>query len=370
MARISVVVPFYKSERYLGACIASLEAQTFPDLELLLVNDGSPDGSRAIAEAAARRDERIVLLDKANGGPSSARNAGIRAATGELVCFLDADDTFEPHACATIAAAFDSGSFDIVVFGGTCLPRERADRRIVDALSPAAAEYARFHPNLLFHDRTHPYIRFAMRRTFLQEAGILFDEELRVGEEEALVFNAFPAAAGVKVIPDKLYNYVQFHEGSQMHSATATAARQCETDQGVAEHVFRDCRRNGLMARYPEELVWWSVRFTAYSVLRQEPAVRGPLVVRLRAMWLGNCTDDELARACENRYLRPLVEAVLAAGSDGALAADEAALARALRAWRLAEYGALDAVKTALERAGALLRRAGRGRLRARLARK
>ena len=350
MARISVIVPLYNVERYIGACLDSLLAQTFSDFEVVCVNDGSPDRTRERAERYAAWDGRISIIDKENGGPSSARNVGIRKATGEIVCFLDADDTFVPEALERIADAFDSGACDVVVFGGNCLPEKGADRRIVDALSPQAAHYPSFDPALLFSDRTHPYIRFAVKRSLMVEHDILFDEELRVGEEEALVFNLFPAAHGVRVIPDKLYNYYQSHAGSQMDTATKTAARQCTIDQGVAEHVFRDCRRNGMMAAYPVELIWWSVRFSAYSVLRQEPTVRNPLVMRVRSMWLDYCTDDELAACANVPSLKRLVEIVLDAEDDGAVTVDERELASALRAWRLAEYGLFDAVVTAAER--------------------
>ena len=350
MARISVIVPLYNAERYIGACLDSLLAQTYADFEVVCVNDGSPDRTRERAARYAAWDGRIRIVDKENGGPSSARNVGIRESVGEIVCFLDADDTYAPTALERIAQAFDSGTWDVVVFGGRCLPEKDADRRIVDALSPRAAEYPTFDPALLFSDRTHPYIRFAVRRSFMVERDIFFDEELRVGEEEALVFNLFPAAHGVRVIPDKLYNYYQSHVGSQMDTATQTAARQCTIDQGVAEHVFRDCQRNGLMAAYPVELLWWSVRFSAYSVLRQEPEVRNPLVVRVRAMWLGCCTDDELASCAQTPTLRRIVEIVLDADVSGAVAVDERELASALRAWRLAEYGLFDALVTAAER--------------------
>lgn len=350
MPHLSVIVPLYNAEQYLANCLDSLLAQSFTDIEVICVNDGSSDKSGEIAAKYAAADGRFTLIDKPNGGPSSARNVGIREAHGTYVCFLDADDTYTPNACGRIASAFDSGLYDIVVFGGNCLPADRADRRIVDALSPRAADYPRFDPALLFSDRTHPYIRFAIRREFLLEGGFFFDEELRVGEEEALVFNIFPAANGVKVIPDKLYNYHQFHDGSQMSDATRTVERQCTIDQGVAEHVFRDCRANGLVASYPVELVWWSVRFSVYSILRQEPEIRDPLVIRVRNMWLSYCTDEELLATASVPSLQRIVEIVLDAAPDGSLTTEERTVAKALRTWRLAEYGIIDALITAAER--------------------
>lgn len=97
--KISVVVPIYKVESaWPGAWTPCLH-QDVPDWEGVLVNDGSPDGSRDIAAAYCEKDARFTLVDKENGGLSSARNAGIAASTAPIVAFLDSDDRFTPDAC-------------------------------------------------------------------------------------------------------------------------------------------------------------------------------------------------------------------------------------------------------------------------------
>ena len=90
--KISVIIPVYNVEKYLAECLDSVIAQTFQNIEILCVNDGTKDGSRDILAAYAEKDSRIVIFDKANGGLSSARNAGLAAATGKYVLFLDSDD--------------------------------------------------------------------------------------------------------------------------------------------------------------------------------------------------------------------------------------------------------------------------------------
>ncbi len=92
MDLISVIVPVYNVKQYLGKCIESLLMQTYTNFELILVNDGSTDGSDAICEAYKRKDDRIYVINKANGGLSSARNAGIDICKGKYVCFVDSDD--------------------------------------------------------------------------------------------------------------------------------------------------------------------------------------------------------------------------------------------------------------------------------------
>lgn len=90
--RISVIVPVYNVEKYLHKCVDSILAQTFTAFELILVDDGSSDGSGAICDEYAQKDNRVSVIHKSNGGVSSARNAGIDAAKGKWICFVDSDD--------------------------------------------------------------------------------------------------------------------------------------------------------------------------------------------------------------------------------------------------------------------------------------
>lgn len=94
---ISVIVPVYKVEKYLNACIDSILNQTFADFELLLVDDGSPDGCPALCDAAAAKDSRVRAIHKPNGGVGSARNAGLDRAQGNWIFFLDSDDLAAPE---------------------------------------------------------------------------------------------------------------------------------------------------------------------------------------------------------------------------------------------------------------------------------
>lgn len=94
---ISVIVPVYKVEKYLDQCIRSIAEQSYRNLEIILVDDGSPDGCGAICDAWAEKDNRIRVIHKENGGAGLARNVGLEAASGELIGFIDSDDYIEPH---------------------------------------------------------------------------------------------------------------------------------------------------------------------------------------------------------------------------------------------------------------------------------
>lgn len=96
MKKVSVIVPVYKVEPYLNRCIESIVCQTYMNLEIILVDDGSPDECPAMCDAWAEKDARIIVLHKKNGGLSDARNAGLNIATGEYISFVDSDDTVKP----------------------------------------------------------------------------------------------------------------------------------------------------------------------------------------------------------------------------------------------------------------------------------
>ncbi len=97
MPQISIIVPIYKVENYLHRCVDSILAQTFTDFELILVDDGSPDNCGKICDDYAKKDNRIKVIHKENGGLSSARNAGIDIAKGDYLSFVDSDDWIHPQ---------------------------------------------------------------------------------------------------------------------------------------------------------------------------------------------------------------------------------------------------------------------------------
>ena len=103
MEKISVIVPVYNAEKWLRDALASLQAQTYTDFEAILVDDGSTDGSTEICRGVCERDGRFRLLMQENAGVSAARNAGIDAACGEWIAFMDADDVMPPDSLDVMA---------------------------------------------------------------------------------------------------------------------------------------------------------------------------------------------------------------------------------------------------------------------------
>ena len=114
-AKISVIVPIYNAEKYLEETIASLLNQTLKEIEIILVNDGSTDNSLKICKKMEKMDERIVVINKANGGLADSRNTGMKIAKGKYIMFLDADDLFETDTCEWMYNKIEEKQADYVI---------------------------------------------------------------------------------------------------------------------------------------------------------------------------------------------------------------------------------------------------------------
>ena len=117
---LSIIIPAYNCENHIGHMVQSIQANSFPDWELIIVNDKSTDRTKAVVADLAKSDRRITLVNqRQNGGASVARNTGIGKARGQYVMFLDADDELKPHALATFIKAIEQPQVDLAVSGFT-----------------------------------------------------------------------------------------------------------------------------------------------------------------------------------------------------------------------------------------------------------
>ena len=135
---ISVVIPVYKVEKFIRNCVDSVIAQTYKDLEIILVDDVSPDGCPAICDEYAAADKRIKTVHKENGGLSSARNAGLDVATGEYVFFVDSDDYISENAIERLYEALIKEKADIAICDWVAV--DENGNKVVKKISPLKNE--------------------------------------------------------------------------------------------------------------------------------------------------------------------------------------------------------------------------------------
>ena len=213
MPRVSVVVPIYRVEAYLAACLASLRDQSFRDLEVVMVDDGSPDGSAAIAAGVAEADDRFRLVRQENAGLGAARNAGVAQASGELLMFVDSDDRLPPDALERLVASLDRTGSDFAT--GNI---HRFDSR---GQWPAAFLKRTFsRPRRRTHVTRFRWLlsdRMAQnklwRRAFWDAHGLAFPVGC-VHEDIPVVVPAHFMASAVDVLPQPVYLYREREDGT------------------------------------------------------------------------------------------------------------------------------------------------------------
>ena len=121
MPKVSVIIPVYNVEKYLGECLDSVLRQTLEDIEIICVDDGSTDGSAKMLAEYAAKDPRIRIITQANAGLSAARNVGMDAATGKYIYFLDSDDYIKDDAMEKCFSICERDGLDQLVFNSECL---------------------------------------------------------------------------------------------------------------------------------------------------------------------------------------------------------------------------------------------------------
>ena len=248
MPRVSVVVPIYNVERYLEECLDSLEAQTFEDLEVVMVNDGSTDRSPAIAERYAARDSRFRLVSQPNGGLSAARNTGFEAARGEFLAFVDSDDVVSPRAYELLVGALDktgsdfaTGEFHRLMPHGTS-PWTFAREAFRE--TRMATHVTKFRP--LLADRTA--WNKLWRRSFWDSQGYRFPEGM-IFEDTPVVVPAHFAARSVDVVAEPVY-YWRVRGGTDLSITQRRLERKALADrltaiEKVVDHLDSQGERKG-----------------------------------------------------------------------------------------------------------------------------
>ena len=219
--RLSVIVPFYNVEKYLAECLDSILAQDFRDIEVLLVDDGSPDGSRRIAERYVARDQRVRLLTRPNGGLGAARNTGVRAARGSYLTFVVSDDRLPAGALRVLMAQASRSGSEIVM---GAVERFDSRRRWRPTWLPAVHTHPRTAVTL---DEFLPLLRNlytwnkVFRRDFWERQGLWFREGVAY-EDQPIITQLFARATSIDVIPDVVYEYRARDDKSSISQQTAS----------------------------------------------------------------------------------------------------------------------------------------------------
>lgn len=214
MPVISVIVPVYNVEKVLYHCIDSILNQLFSDFELILVDDGSTDNSGKICDEYSEKDNRILVIHKPNGGVSSARNAGIEAAQGEYICFVDSDDYLESNYLKElIETKRKHADYDNIWCGfQTVEDYFGKNKKIVIAENDVGISCYTLENIMILHEKwldASPCNKL-FNKKIIQQYAIKFPENLSLGEDLLFNFEYLDRTQGtILVINQPLYNYIR-----------------------------------------------------------------------------------------------------------------------------------------------------------------
>lgn len=209
---ISLIVPIYNKEHTIEKCINSLLSQTYSNIEILLINDGSTDSSGTVCDKYKETDMRIKVFHKTNGGVSSARNLGLKHAKGEYIQFVDCDDYIEKNMCEVLITNILTTSSDIVICGykllsDKCVKEISYQKNVINFES----EFPKYFADLYIKGFINPPWNKLYKK---ENIGHEFIDNLSLGED--LIFNLeyLQGIDKISIISEGLYNYVLESEDS------------------------------------------------------------------------------------------------------------------------------------------------------------
>lgn len=228
--KISVIVPVYKVELYLRECVDSIIGQTYRNLEIVLIDDGSPDNCGAICDEYAEQDNRVRVIHQSNCGLSAARNIGLETATGDYIGFVDSDDWVEPELFQLLAEEIDASGVDIAICGRI---EEYPDKRILRACPrPSVMQREEALKALLENNVIQ---NFVWDKLYRRE---LFDElrfpEGKSYEDMAIMHKLFLRSQKVACITETLYHYRQ--RGDSIVGDVSLKNRLCHYEAAIKRY--------------------------------------------------------------------------------------------------------------------------------------
>lgn len=257
---VSIVVPVYNTAKYLDRCLESITSQTYRILEILLIDDGSDDGSGRLCDLWEKTDERIRVFHKRNAGAGLARNTGIEAARGEYICFFDSDDCVAPDAIAKAIRQAQADRSDVVIFGYYLVRRNRAPVPVIPR--PGRLLYSGSEvQELLLPDLLGPDVKQGkfpslptgawatlFSRALIQRSGWRFASEREILSEDIYFqFCLYRDVRRASILPEPLYYYFE-SPGSLSHSGRMERLEKINLFYSI-------CCRTGCRLGYSEQVL-------------------------------------------------------------------------------------------------------------------
>jgi len=265
--KISIIIPVYNVEKYLRQCLDSVVNQTMRDIQIICVNDGSPDGSRAILQEYANRDSRIEIIDKPNGGLSSARNAAYPSIKGKYTLFVDSDDWIELDLCEKTYRKAETTGAQMTAFAF------QRGRRTVLLLSPADKTTVKEKLPIL----DSPSVCNKLWRTdFLLNNKLYFPEGL-ICEDFFVTWLAITLADRISIVLEQLYHY-RFRHGS----ISQTGGERLMDIVSIFDKIRTYLFESGYYTDYQDEFISQKLRVFHEHYVHLPTSLKPKFAIRIR----------------------------------------------------------------------------------------
>ena len=246
---VSVIVPAYNVEKYIRTCISSLTEQTYKDIEILVVNDGSSDNTLDVINECAAGDVRVKVISKENGGVSSARNKALSLATGAYIAFLDADDEMEPAAIETMVKALEESGADFV----NCqYSRWDEEKNRLEDFNFLTGEFHFKTEDEKVSFITQKFLDYLVgfevwnklfKTEIIKKYGLEFSEKCKIGEDLAFNLKYLMHADKLRCIEDRCVKYT-IREGSAMGEHT-DLSKKIDENLLLLEDIRNSAEKSG-----------------------------------------------------------------------------------------------------------------------------
>ena len=270
MPKVSVIVPIYGVEAYIGECARSLMAQTYPDIEFIFVNDGTPDRSMEVLSGILDPARNVKIINKENAGLPQARLTGILAAEGEYILHLDSDDWIEPDAVERLVAAAQETGADLVYFD---FWKEYGNRSKLDHERSYTAADKAVWMKRLYHDSAYGYVWCKFARRSLYQG--IFAPKYNMHEDIVFSTQLIWRAGSIAQLPVPLVHYRRTNTGSA--TRVTRSKRRVQSARNMLDFYANGGPEIEIVGKDILRKAWWrAVRYDR-ALFREYPFLKLPV---------------------------------------------------------------------------------------------
>lgn len=283
---VSVVIPVYNVEKYLNQCLDSVLSQTLQNIEVICVNDSSTDGSLAILEEYAKKDERVIVVTQPNSGAGAARNKGLSLAVGKYLSFLDSDDFFEPDMLELACKKAEEDRADFVVFQSD---QYYADKKKFVEVSWTLREkeippYTPFSHRQMTDNIFKVFVGWAWdklyNREFVLQNHLQFQEQ-RTSNDLLFVFSAVALARRISIVKKILVH--QRRDAKDSLSKTRENSWHCFYDALMA--LRNRLKEEGLYEELEKDFINYALHFSLWNIRTLAEPTKSMLIQKMKDDW-------------------------------------------------------------------------------------